>query len=283
MSELQKISAATLGDVIKVLNESSRGTSFEWNFDLFSFLSLSRYWNFSLEYTLIRYVDNQPAAIVVNCADPEAREAYNFYWGALPKFRSLRIALSLFDSCCDRLNRDGYTLLHGDSAPDRPVRRYRFIQAQPGHKFCDMQAANPDLPGGDPSYQIRPIDPGSLPQATALPGEALHWCQRNNFLIHAAPFFQILGAFSGDSLKAYAVVLTKAQHTTLSDLRSPELCAPACLELLRSVLQQDFRAPLKVTHVFEGGFTYNLLQHAGFSVVKSFSTLVRDLRATCGP
>lgn len=282
MSEsLRTISALNLGDAIHILNSSSRGMSFEWQLELFSYLMLWQYWKFTPQYSLIRYIDDEPAAITLNCADPESREAYNFYWGALPKFRSPKISLALFDACCQRLHDDGYITLHGDAAPDRPVRRYRFIQAHPHLTLLEMEAASPELPSADSTYDIRPINAGAISQLTSQPGETFHWCQRPAFLTNAASFVQILGAFSENSLKAYAVLLTNASYSTLCDLRSPEHCFVAGHELLRYVLMHNFRAPLKVTHILDQGYAHQLLTAAGFHTTKCFSTLVRDLRSTC--
>ena len=279
MSEsFQSISALNWGDAIQILNISSRGMSFEWQLELFSYLLLWQYWNFTPQYSLIRYVDAEPAAIALNCADPESREAYNFYWGALPKFRNPKISLALFDTCCQRLQDDGYITLHGDAAPERPVRRYRFVQAQPHLKLLEMQTAAPNLPSTRPTYEICLMDVGALPSPINQPGEPLHWCQRPAFLSHAASFVQILGAFSENSLKAYAVALTKSSHTTLCDIRSPEHCFAAGNELLRYVMTHNFCPPLKVTHILEDGYAHQLLTSAGFTIIKSFHTLVRDLR-----
>src|ERR1700749_1734937 len=94
----RRIDLENLPDAIHLMNESSRGMSFEYQLDTFSFLSLSRYWNFSYEHSRIGYVEGEPAVLILNCVDPSAQEAFTFYWGALPKFRSRRISLPLFDA-----------------------------------------------------------------------------------------------------------------------------------------------------------------------------------------
>ncbi len=279
-ADLRTINLQNLPDAIRLMNESSRGMSFEWNLDLFSFLALLRYWDFSYEYSLIGYVQDEPAALIINCANPESHEAYTVYWGALPKFRTQRISLVLFNTCCKKMRDDGYFMLHGVSVPDRPVRRYRFIQAQPERNLVDMEAESPNLPAADPTLEVREIDVEALAQFPLAAGEFLHWSQRHVFLRNVAPFQQILGAFSGDILKAYAVALPRSPNTTLTDLRSIDSDLSAGCELLRWLVERNYRPPFTVNYVFEQSYAHRVLTSAGFSVKRQFSTLTRDLRAT---
>lgn len=278
--DLRPITTKNLPDAIRLLNESSQDTSVCYHLDFFGFLSLRRYWNFSLGYSLIRYIDEQPAAIAINCADPETREAYNFYWGVLPQYRKAQIAIGLFDAFCQKLHDDGYLMLYGTSIPDRPVRRYRFIQAFPLHPLVDMQGDCSRLPPADPAFTIRSIEAAQLSRISFGPGEAFHWSQRPSFLTHLGPIVNLLGAFSGDDLKAYAVVPSKPTEMTLFDLRSPESCTPAGCELLRYVAQ-NYPSPVLAQHVLEGSFAQRLLADAGFVVLRRYSSLHRDLRTTC--
>jgi hypothetical protein len=279
-ADLRTINLQNLPDAIRLMNESSRGMSFEWNLDLFSFLALLRYWDFSYEYSLIGYVQDEPAALIINCANPESHEAYTVYWGALPKFRTQRISLVLFNTCCKKMRDDGYFMLHGVSVPDRPVRRYRFIQAQPERNLVDMEAESPNLPAADPTLEVREIDVEALAQFPLAAGEFLHWSQRHAFLRNVAPFQQILGAFSGDILKAYAVALPRSPNTTLTDLRSTDSDLSAGYELLRWLVERNYRPPFTVNYVLEQSYAHRVLTSAGFSVKRQFSTLTRDLRAT---
>lgn len=278
---LHTIGLQNLDQVIHIINESSRGMSFEYHLDTWGFLSLSRYWNFSYEHSVIGCVEDEPGALMINCTDPQVHDAYTFYWGALPNFRSRRISLPLFDECCKKLRDDGYIMLYGDAVPDRPVRRYRFIQAQPQYILVQMQAQSPNLPDTDPLFEVRKVDIGTLSQLVLPPGESLHWCQRHAFLRNAALFLQFVGAFAGDVLKAYAVVFPQSSNTTLLDLRSPESCFAPGYELLRWLLVQNYRPPFIATYVVEQSYAHHLLTAAGFRVKRQFSTLSRDLRATC--
>jgi len=97
--ELRPIGLHNLHDVIRLLNESSRGMSLACNLDFFSFLALARYWNFSYKHSLLGYIDGEAAVLILNCTDRAANDAYTFYWGTLPKFRRRRPSLPLFDAC----------------------------------------------------------------------------------------------------------------------------------------------------------------------------------------
>jgi hypothetical protein len=278
--ELRTIDLRNLHDAIRVMNESTQGTSLECHLDMFSFLSLWKYWNFSHEHSLIRYLDDEPAAIILTCTDPDARDAYTFYWGAIPKFRSRRIALPLFDACCNKLHEDGYLTLYGVSSPDRPVRRYRFINAHSQRQLVDMQAQSLNLPTTDARYEVRPVEIAGLSQVMLPTDDSVHWCQRQAFLHNAIPFLQFLGAFAGGLPAAYAVVHPQPSGTTLVDLRSSENNLAAGHELLRWLLIQNYRSPFTAIFVSEQSYGYSLLKAAGFIVKSQFATLSRDLRTS---
>ncbi len=262
------------------MNGSSDGTSLEYHLDFFSFLSLQGYWNFSSTHSLIRYVDGEGAAIILACTDPDSREAYILYWGTIPKFRTRKIAQSLFEACCERLFEAGYVILYGVSVPDRPVRRYRFIQAAPQFDLFDMEARSVALPAADTRFVIQKIDVAAITHFVIPDGERFHWTQRPAFLNHAASRMQFFGAFERDTLKAYAVALPGAANgVELVDLRSSGDLA-AGYELLRHIFT-TYSPPFTATHVFDQSHSQKLLSNAGFAVSRSFSMLTRDLRATC--
>lgn len=277
-ADFRTISLQNIPDAIRLMNESSRDTSLSYRLDFFGFLSLARYWDFSYQYSLMCYVDDEPAALMINSTDLQTQDAYTFYWGALPKFRRGKTSLTLFEAGCKKLRDDGYTMLYAVSVPDRPVSRYRFIHLQPQWGLIDMQTPSPSLPAAHPGIEVRDIDAGALSQVSFPPSEALHWCQRHTFLRSAAPFLQFLGAFAGKGLEAYAVVLAQASNTTLLDLRSAESGFEPGYELLRRLVTQNYRPPFSATYVFEGSYAHRLLTTAGFSVTRQFSVLSRDLR-----
>jgi hypothetical protein len=281
-AELRALDPQNLQDAIDVMNRSSRGTSLAYDLDIFGFRWLARYWNFSYEHSRICYVEDEPAALMLNCIDPDAHDAYTFYWGALPRFRHGRISLSLVEACCRKLYEDGYAMHYAVALPDRPVSRYRFVQFKPQCDLVDMQAQSPSLPTVDSRFEVRAVGVDDLPQLALPPGEYLHWCQRYAFLRRAAPFLKFLASFAGHEMKAYAVVLAQFPNTTLSDLRSAESCSAAGYELLRWLLVHDYRPPLTATHVLEQSYAHRLLTASGFAVTRQFSVLFRNLHATLG-
>jgi hypothetical protein len=279
--ELRAINLHNVSDAVHLMNESSRGMSFEYNLDMFSFLSLARYWNFSYEHSLLRYVDGEPAALILNCIDPEVHDAFTFYWGTAPKFRSRRLSLGLFDASCKRLLDSGYVLLHGDAVPDRPVRRYRFVKAESPFEIVQLQAQRPNLPAADARFQVRLIDSEMMVQLARESDQPRHWCQRHSFFRNAASFLHFVGAFAGDTLQAYAAVYPQTTNTAILDLTSSNSSLAAGHELLRWLLVQDYRPPFIATYVFEQSYAYRLFTAAGFQVKRHLSMLSRDLRITC--
>src|SRR5438445_10509116 len=122
MSEdLRTLSPQNVWQAIDLLNRSSRDTSLKYDVDIFGFSRLMRYWNISYDYSLMRYVADQPAALILNCVEPGTRDAYTFFWGALPEFRTGRIAFSLVEAACRKLYEDGYLMHYTGAVPDRPA------------------------------------------------------------------------------------------------------------------------------------------------------------------
>jgi hypothetical protein len=232
---------------------------------------------------LIRYVAEKPAALILNCVEPGTRDAYTFFWGASPEFRTGRIAIPLVEAACRKLFDDGYLMHYAVAVPDRPARRYRFVRFNPACDLVDMEAQSANLPEADPRFLVKEIAAEALPQLTLPPGEHIHWCQRPAFLRRAATFLKFLAAFEGDSVKAYAVLVWQASNTTLSDIRSVD-SSPAVFELLRCLfVSEHYGAPLVATYVLENSETHTLLASVGFTVTRRFSLLSRDLCASFMP
>jgi hypothetical protein len=279
--DLRPISLDNIPDVIRLWNESSRGTSLEYHLDMFGLLNFSRYWNLSFKHSLVRYVENVPAALMLNCTDQQTRSAYTSYWGTLPQFRTQNISISLFDACCQRLRDDGYETLYGVSLTERPAKRYRFIQAYPQYRLIDMRCERLNLPDTDPGLSVRAIEAALLSQVHLPPQESLHWSQRPAFLTNAVPMIQTFGAFSGDELKAYAVI-PSATPSTLLDIRSPEMSRNAGFDLLR-FLTANYGPILDATHVLDQGYASRLLADCGFTEIRRYSGLIRNLLTTTSP
>jgi len=283
MSELVKLSVDNMNDVVRIVNESSHGMLIEYNLDLFSFLSLSQYWQFSYDYSLVRYVDGEPAAVVLACTEPETRDGFIWYWGALPKFWRQPIALPLMQTCCERLLRDGYKTLYGVAAPDRPSRRYRFIRSQAEHTLLELIASSVHLPPRDEQFQVRALSLDDVVASLAAPNEPVHWCQRPNFMRRVARFLHWFGAFDASGLQAYVAAMHQSDGTILADIRSQNGSLPAGYELLRWLSDQGFRFPWTAATVIEGTYAERLLTSVGFTRHKQLTTLYRDLPSTCNP
>ena len=218
-------------------------------------------------------------AIILNCTDEEAREAYTFYWGSLPAFRHGRTALLLYETACRRLRDDGYLRLFGDAVPDRPLRRYRFLHAEKLKVLLDMEAAGFALPPSGEPYEIRRLSAETVSRVELPSAEPVHWCQRHSFLSRTSPAHEFLGAFAADDrLQAYAVVGSHSGSTIICDLRSPGACASAGRELLRSLRARNYPLPFVATNVFEDSYSHRLLADASFHVRKRSTALVRHLR-----
>lgn len=277
---LRTIDLNTIPDAIHVMNESSKGTSLEYHLDFFGFLALQGYWNFSSAHSLIRYIENEPVGIILVCADSNSGDAHILYWGVVAKFRTLRLAQELFEACCERLTRAGFTTLYGVSVADRPVRRYRFIRAMPQHEIFDMHAKSLHLPAPTSSCKIRPMQPAEILQIAFPDPGPYDWSQRPTFLLHAAPRLRFIGAVADTEIKAYAVVLpSNTDPLTLVDLRSSDSNLAPGYELLRHVFIGR-TSPYLASNVFKQSYCHRLLTGAGFEVKRQFFSLVRDLRST---
>jgi hypothetical protein len=280
LNDLRSLTPQNIWDAIDLLNRTSRDTSLRYDLDIFGFGRLTRYWGISYEYSLLCYVGGKAAALILNCVEPETRDAYTFFWGVLPEFRTGRIAIALVEAACQRLRDNGYLMHYAVAIPDRPARRYRFVKFQAECGLVDMEAQSLVLRAADSSYTVREITVEEMPQLR-VPENRIHWCQRHVFLRKAEPYLKFVGAFAGETLKSYAVLVSHAANTTLSDIRVFNSCFPAGFELLRWLeVHEDYRPPLTVTYVLEGSETHSLLSAAGFTVTRQFSLLSRDLRTT---
>lgn len=285
LEDLRSLTPQNVWDAIDLLNRTSRDTSLRYDLDIFGFGRLMRYWNISYEYSLLYYVDGKPVALILNCVEAETRDAYTFFWGVLPEFRTGKIAISLAEAACSKLWKGRYLMHYAVAIPDRPARRYRFVKFLPQCGLFDMEGLSLTLPPTDSHYAVREIELKEIDKKLFLPpNDRIHWCQRPVFLQRAEPYLKFIGAFAGETLKSYAVIVSHAMNTTLSDLRIFDSCFAAGFELLHWVqFQESYRSPLTVTYVLENSETYSLLSAAGFSITRQFSLLSRDLGATVGP
>lgn len=273
------MSVENLQDAVYLVRESSRGMSLEYDLDTVGFLTLARFWNFCYEHSLLVYVNDEPAAIAIHCTEPQLHEAYTYYWGVVPKFRSLRLSLHLAETCARKLRSDGYTIVRGDTVPDHPVRQWRFVHFYPQEELVDMQSDAPNLPAADTSFSVREISLAAIEPLLNSSAQPTHWCQRLTFLRHAAAFLQFVGAFSGDVPIAYMACFRKPSGTTLWDVRCPCASTNAGYELLRWATNHC-PPPFTACYVFDKSDSQRLLTNAGFSTKRRFYSLVRDLVTT---
>jgi hypothetical protein len=81
-------------------------------------------------------------------------------------------------------------------------------------------------------------------------------------------------------LKAYAVALAGSAATTITDLRSAEPDLAPGYELLRFLLEHNYRPPFTATHAFDDSYLRRLLLETGFTDKSQFAFLRRDLLTT---
>ena len=275
-TEVRSVSLQNLSHVVGIMNESSRGLSIEYGLTVMRFLWLARHWNFSYEQSLVYYAGERPAALILNCIDPAARDAHCFYWGAAREYWNRRVAMRLLEASCRKLQEAGYTRFHSASIPDRPPERYRSLRFGIDRNLVEMHASAMNLAGETRAFEIRKLGVESLLSLNAAAGEYVHWRQRPSFLAKAAPFFHVFGAFDQGELRAYTVVLPDTAATTLVDLRSAERSAEAGWALLR-LIKEEYPAPHTAEIVAEDSYMFGLLTAAGFEVRHRFAAMSRDL------
>lgn len=278
-TEFRSITLDNMPDAVHLMRECSRGMSLEYDLNTVGFLTLGRFWNFSYEQSLITYIENQPAALTIHCTDPDVHEAYTYYWGVIPQFRNLRISLQLAETCARRLRAGGYVAVLGDTVPDRPVRRWRFVHFYPQDSLLDMQAREVQLPPADSSFAVRETTLDAISEIASPAHDRVHWCQRRSFLLHAENFFKVVGCFKNNVLTAHAILVPKPSETMIWDLRCPEASLPAGYELLRWITN-NCPPPFIACYVFDNSYSHHLLADRGFSVKRTFYSVIRDLLTT---
>ncbi|MGE5714672.1 MAG: hypothetical protein ACM32F_12435, partial [Betaproteobacteria bacterium] len=178
--------------------------------------------------------------------------------------------------CGDMLHDDGYTTWYGDTLPERPPHRYRFVHFRPLGGLVSMEAESLVLPPADPDYEVRKIEADDL--FSLPPDEPVHWCQRHSFLRNAAPFLEFSGAFAGGTLQAYMAVGIASPKAALLDIRCRDGRVAAGNELLRRLVQRH-RAPFTAQFLPTPSYAHSLLTTAGFAVTRESFQIRRDLLA----
>ena len=276
-AELRRISLDNIQDVVEVTNGSSSGRTFAFGLDFAQFVMLSRFWNFSWQHSWLAAVRGAPAGVVLNTVDPDAREAYSFYWGVLPEFRRARVSMQLVYTYLDQVRREGYLRTHADVSADSPLTIYEKLGFRPAQELLELRTAKVVVPE-ECAPAVHPLALDELLERVSVPVAApAYWTRRAFFLRHAAPFLEVLGAFHGDTLEAY-VVLTRwpgytvlVQFVPLSDTDGPARA------LLGAIAAGDYPGPFIAPYLTPGARPQQILESAGFGEPRSFVSLTLEL------
>ena len=270
-SDLRPINASNLDDVIHVIKGSSSGFVFQFDLDFFSFLALSRFWNFSYEHSFLSYADNEPAGVLINCVNPAEHDAFSFYWGVLPQFRGGRIAMSLVDAYFRLLHQQGYSQTDADETVGSPSSVYKRLGYVSNESFTEIQTPQLAISPSGNEPEIRKIDLDEL----VVPGSSFpgfrHWVQRPNFFRNASKFLEILGAFKGQELRGYVVLTCWPGHVVICDFRFKT--RQTGFALLRRIADLKYPPPYSASFVPVSGPAHQLLNELGFSGVKRFTSM----------
>jgi GNAT superfamily N-acetyltransferase len=277
-SDLRSIHTGNLEDLIHVLRGSSEGFVFQFDVDLYGFLALSRFWNFSYEHSFLAYAGGQPAGALLNSVDPSTREAFSFYWGVLPEFRGGRVAMSLVDAYFRLLRREGYSKTDADETTGSPSSVYRKLGYHRNEGFAEIQTRELHIASACEEFDIRPVDLDQLlPSWSDFPGFR-HWVQRPNFLRNAARFIKILAAFKNEQLCGYVVLTCSSGHLVICDFRFKT--RETGLAILRYIADSDYPPPYVVSFVPSPSPAYQLLDELGFAGVKRFTSMTLHLSSS---
>jgi GNAT superfamily N-acetyltransferase len=269
-SDLTTIHPGNLDDLIHVMQRSSEGSVFQFDVDLFKFLALSRFWNFSYQHSFLSYVDGQPAGLILNAVEPALHEAYTFYWGVTPEFRGRRVGMSLFDAYLKLLREEGYTKTDGDETDGSPSSVYRRWGYTRNEDFTEMQTRKLRIPPGAEDVEIRSLDLNKLLSSWSVFEGFRHWVQRPNFLLNDRKFLQVLAAFNNDQLCGYTVFTCLPGHVVINDFRFKD--DKTGLAILRRIADAGYPSPYIASFVPVASPAYRLLEEAGFVGVKHFTS-----------
>jgi hypothetical protein len=285
-ADIRPIRTDNLEDLIHVLRGSSHGFIFQFDIDIYGFLALSRFWNFSYQHSFLSYVDGEPAGLVLNIVDPVEHEALTFYWGVLPQFRGRsRIALSLLDAYFSLLHRQGYARTDADEShgsgkiPGSPGQIHRKLGYVQNEVFTEIQTSKLRIPSANGKFAVRKLDLNELlPALSSFPGFR-YWSQRPYFLRHLANSLEILGAFKNDELYAYTVLTLSSGRLTILDFRFK--ARDAGLSLLHRIAKSNYPPPYTASYVPISGTTFQLLDDVGFArTTRGFTSMTLDFSTT---
>jgi hypothetical protein len=261
-ADIRPIGLENLEDVVRVMNGSSRGHVFEFGLDVGRFLSISWFWNFSYRHSRIGYAGTEAAGVLLNSVDPDAHDAYSFYWGVLPEHRHRRLSMELAFRYFDQLRAEGFTHTEADASAEAPLRIYEKLGYQPIHESIDLVCERPDV-RPQPHCEIRVMDsPELIAQWDSLRSGPVHWPHRATFLRQIERFAQILGAFQNGQMAGYAVVTGWNGSCTMIDFRF--LDEAAGLALLEHLPRTPYPPPFICSNVTPRSPEHVLLHRLGF-------------------
>lgn len=275
--DLRPVTPENLESVVDLINGSSRGLNFQFELNVFKFLTLSRFWNFSYSHSYVGYLGGEPAGVLLNVADAPEREAFSFYWGVLPKFRNRRLSMALVDAYFDQLRREGYHRTHADVTSQSPLGIYEKLGYKKNQELIELKAQKPSVEAGNNEFQICFLEPRELlSQWTSFHAGFSYWTRRPSFIRNAAPFLEIVGAYQQDRLQAYAVITCWPGHTSIVDLQFSVPAKSAAHQLIHSLLRNQYPLPFVVSFVPSASPVHAMLGECGFTLAQRFTSMTLE-------
>jgi len=276
-TELRNIGAPDLPAVIRILNESSAGYSFQFRLDPMKYLLLSRFWNFSYETSYLACAGPEPAGVVLNCVDPAGSEAYSFYWGVLPEFRKRRLSMELARKYLAEVKRQGLRTTYADSSADSPLDIYLKLGYREQHRLTHLRAGAISPAAPDEDAKIEKLEVAALLSELPLfPPAPRSWVSRRSFLQSAAPFLEVIGLRHGQRLDAWIALTRWTGETTIIALDFYEGAENSARRLLSHL--SSYPAPYAASHVVNGSRADRLLRSCGFVPNLEWISIALDLQ-----
>jgi hypothetical protein len=272
-TELKTIGAADLMAVVRILNESSAGYSFQFQLDLVKYLNLSRFWNFDYESSYLAWAGSDPAGVVLNCVDPAGGEAYSFYWGVLPEFRKRRLSIELARRYLAEVKRRGFRRTYAESSADSPLDIYIKLGYREHQRLIELRAdtISPAAPDGIAKLDVTTL----LNELPSFPSTPCTWVGRPSFLQIVAPFLEIIGLRHRERLDAW-IALTRWTGETIIVALDYQPDAQEAAHRLISHLS-TYAPPFLAKYVVSGSRADALLRSCGFVAATERVSIVLDL------
>src|SRR5215471_8656435 len=267
---IKPIGPNDLTETARLVNESSRGRSFEFDLDLAKFLGLSNYWNFSYYHSSIAYANGVGAGVLLNTVEPQARECYSFYWGVTPQFRGTTIALRMVTKFLNQVAAEGILVSHADMGADSPAEIFHRLGYRPYANVLQMDFSPERKPRKNLGGDVRAISVEEyLDETRVHRGEPFCWSIHPAALRNAARTLRC--AVSGTT---YVAFTPESERTRVVDFHfNAEDQSPA-LHFLEQLSERQMR----FAYVLEGSPLHTLLSRCGYATISTFTALKLDLR-----